>query len=172
MEDVMNDFSLMKRLVFAMLATGAAAWGQDCSNWSNQHLQGTYVGAGSGSSDASQLLGAGFPSGLVPEVNVFAFTLDGRGGATGGWAQINSGGTQLSFQLVGAKYSVQTDCSFQIAFTWKVKEFGVTYTVQHLGVWVPKPGGLELHFSLVGVPPGKPVAGFDLGVAYRISMQD
>jgi hypothetical protein len=164
----------MKRLVFAilfaMMAAGAAAWGQDCSNWTNNDLRGTYVGAGSGSSDASQLIpGMGFPSGLVPEINVFAFALDGRGGVTTGWAAINSGGTQLNFQLVGGKYSVQPDCSFQITFTWKIKELGVTYTVQHVGVWVPKPGSLELHFSLVGAPPGRPGPGFDLGVAYRIS---
>jgi hypothetical protein len=165
----------MKRLVFAtlfaMIAVGTTAWGQDCSNWTNYDLRGTYAGSGSGSIDPSLLLpGMGFPSGLVPGFYVVALTLDGRGGATG-WVSTNSGGTQFSFQSVGIKYSVQPDCSVQMSFTWKIKELGATFTVQRVAVIVPKPSSLELHMNLVGASPGKPPGpGFDLGIVYRISM--
>lgn len=166
----------MKRLVFAtlfaMIAVGAAAWGQDCSNWTNYDLRGTYAGSGSGSTDPSVLLpGMGFPSGMVPGFSVGAMVLDGRGGATG-WASINSGGTQLNFQMVGSKYSIQPDCSVQMSFTWKIKELGVTFTAQRMAVMVPKVSGLELHMNLVGAAPGKAGPGFDLVIMHRISMQN
>ena len=167
----------MKRLVFgmllAMMAVGLNAWGQDCSNWTNYDLRGTYAGSGSGSLDPSLVVpGMGLPSGMVPEFSVGAMTLDGRGGITG-WASINSGGTQFNFQLVGGKYSMQPDCSVQVTFTWKIKELGVTFTVQRVAVVVPKLSGLELHTNLVGATPGKPPGpGYDLTVLSRISMQN
>lgn len=102
---------------------------------------------------------------------VAAVAFDGRGGAAG-WVSMNSGGTQFNFQLVGSKYSVQPDCSVQMSFTWKIKELGVTFTVQRVAVVVPKPGALEVHMNLVGAAPGKqPGPGFDLGIMHRISMQ-
>ncbi len=165
----------MKRLVFgalfAMIAIGASAWGQDCSNWTNYDLRGTYAGSGSGSIDPSLLLpGMGLPPGMVPGFYVAAVALDGHGSATG-WVSANLGGTQFSFQLVGMKYSMQPDCSVQMSFTWKVKELGVTFTVQRVAVLVPKPSSLELHMNLIGAAPGKPPGpGFDLGIVYRISM--
>src|SRR5271157_4282883 len=99
----------MKRLIFAtlfaMLAVGATAWGQDCSNWANNDLRGTYAISGSGTIDPSLLLpGMGFPAGSVPGFYVGAFTLDGRGAGTAGWISSNSGGTQFNFQMVGIKY--------------------------------------------------------------------
>lgn len=166
----------MKRLIFvtlfSIIALGATAWGQDCSNWTNFDLRGTYALSGSGTIDASVLLpGMGIPAGSAPTVYVGAFTLDGRGAATAGWVSTNLGGEQSTFQMVGIKYSMQPDCSVQMSLTWKIKEFGVTFTVQRVGVVVPKPGGLELHMSLVGSSPGKPPGpGPDLTVAYRISM--
>jgi hypothetical protein len=60
-----------------------------------------------------------------------------------------------------------------MSFTWKIKELGATFTVQRVAVVVPKPSGLEVHMNLVGAAPGKPPGpGFDLGVVYRISMQN
>jgi hypothetical protein len=157
--------------LLAMIAVGTTARGQDCSNWTTFDLRGTYTGSGSDSLDPSLLVpGMGLPPGGVPGRYVVALALDGRGGATG-WASENSGGIQLNSQLVGAKYSMQPDCSVQVSFTWKIRELGVTITSQHVGVIVPKPGALELHLNLVGAAPGKPPGlGFDLGIVYRISM--
>ena len=165
----------MKRLVFATLfaiiAVGTT-WGQDCSNWTNFDLRGTYAISGSTTMDPSLLLpGMGFPAGSVPGFYVGAFGFDGRGAGSAGWISTNLGGSQFTFQMVGIKYSMQPDCSVQMSLTWKIKELGVTFTVQRVGVVVPMPGGLQLHMSLVGASPGKPPGpGFDLGIAYRISM--
>jgi hypothetical protein len=166
----------MKRLIFvtlfAMIAVGATAWGQDCGNWTNNDLRGTYAMSGSGTIDPSLLLpGMGIPAGSVSGFYVGAFTLDGRGTGTAGWVSSNLGGSQSTFQMVAIKYSMQPDCSVQMSLTWKIKELGVTFTVQRVGVVVPKPGGLELHMSLVGASFGKPPGpGPDLAIAYRISM--
>jgi hypothetical protein len=109
----------MKRLIFvtlfAMIAVGATAWGQDCGNWTNNDLRGTYAMSGSGTIDPSLLLpGMGIPAGSVSGFYVGAFTLDGRGVGTAGWVSANTGGSQFSFQMVGIKYSMQPHCSVQI----------------------------------------------------------
>ena len=171
----------MKRIVFAttfavcLMTVVAPAWAQDCSNWNNSYLAGTYTMSGSGYVDPSRFLpGMGLPSGAVPMFWVGAFTLDGSGGGSG-WVSSNAGGSQLSTQLVGVKYSMQPDCSVQMSFSSKIKELGVTVgPIQRLMVVVPKPGTLELelHMIVVGSGPGQPPGSqFDLGVAHRISRQ-
>jgi hypothetical protein len=169
----------MKRLVsVTMVATcllvfSPAVTAQDCSNWSNSTVQGTYTMSGSGFIDLSKVLpGMGLPSGLIPMSWVGAHTYDGSGGGTG-WVSFNAGGSQLNAQLVGLTYAMQSDCSLQSTFSMKVKELGITVgPFPRLEVVVTKPGALELHMILVGNGPGKPpAAGLDLGVAYRISTQ-
>jgi len=171
----------MKKMAFAtmfavcLMAVVAPAWAQDCSNWNNSHLAGTYTMSGSGYTDPSRFLpGMGLPSGAIPMFWVGAFTLEGNGGGSG-WVSSNAGGSQMNVQLVGVKYSMQPDCSVQMSFSSKIKELGVTVgPFQRLMVVVPNRNGLDmdLHMIFVGGGPGQPPGSqFDLGVAHRISRQ-
>lgn len=164
---------IRSRFTMCLMAVVATAWAQDCSYWKNWHLGGTYTASGSGYIDPSRFLpGMGFPSETIPMFWVGAFTLDGSGGG-GGWMSGNAGGSQVNFQLLDIKYSMQPDCSVQMSFSIKIKELGVTLgPFQSVMVVVPKPGALELHMILVGSGPGKPRdPHFDLSVAHRISTQ-
>ncbi|MBZ5624145.1 MAG: hypothetical protein LAQ69_36420 [Acidobacteriia bacterium] len=169
----------MKRFVSAMmfgaclLAASPVLRAQDCGNWINWDLRGTYTMSGSGFIDLSKVLpGVGLPSGPIPMFWVGAFTYNGAGGGTG-WVSTNAGGGQMNAQLVGLTYSMKSDCSVQVAFSMKLTELGITIGPFHrLMVVVPKPEALELHMIFVGSGPGKPPdVGFDLGVAHRISTQ-
>jgi hypothetical protein len=170
----------MKRIVSAaMLAAGLLAVAplvraQDCYNVSSFHLRGTYVGASSGWMDPSKVLqGMGLPSGLVQSTSVGAFTLDGAGGG-GGWISVNTGGSQMNFQIAALKYSINSDCSIQATWSLTIKELGITIgPYSRLGVIVGRPDVLEIHWMFAGTPLGTPAgAGVDLGVAYRISFRN
>ena len=146
---------------------------QDCSNWSAWDLRGTYTLAGSGWLDLSKVLPrAGLPSALAPMNWVASHALNGAGGGTG-WVSFNVAGGQLNAQLVGLKYSMNSDCSFQVTWSLTVKELGVTVgPFTRFGVIAGRPDALELHSLLIGTPPGMAAGpGLDLGVARRISTQ-
>jgi len=168
----------MKRLVLVTMFAAAflltsAAKAQDCSNWSNWDLRGTYTMSGSGFIDLSRVVpGAGLPSGLIPMTWVGAHTYNGAGGGTG-WVSINAGGNQMNAQFVGLTYSAKANCSIQVTFSMKVAELGnlVVGPVTRLVVPAPMPAGLELHMILGGPAPGTPGGALDLGVSHRISMQ-
>ena len=169
----------MKRIVSAtmfasgLLAVAPLVRAQDCSNMSNWDLRGTYTGASSGWTDISKVLpGMGLPSGLVQATSVGAFTFNGAGGG-GGWISVNTGGGQMNSQIAALKYSMNSDCSVQVTWSLKIKEFGITIgPFSRLGVIVVRPDALEIHWMFAGTHPGTPAgAGVDLGVAHRISMQ-
>ena len=169
----MKQFISIVTFGVCLLAISPAARAQNCSNWTNWDLRGTYTMSGSGYVDLSKLFpGMGLPAGAVPMFWVGAFVHDGKGGGTG-WVSLNGGGGQMHAQLVGLTYSMEPDCSVQISFSMQFKETGTTIgPIQRLAVVVPTPGALELHMILVGSGPGNPPApGFDLGVAHRISLQ-
>ena len=165
----------MKRLfitvVGCILTALPAVKAQDCSNWTNWALRGTYTMSGSGFSDTMGL--PGLPTGTAPMFWVGAFTFDGAGSGTG-WVSMNVSGTRLRIQLVDMKYSMQPDCSVQWTSSLKFLDLGViSPTYNRLAVVVPKPGGeLELHMVFRGYPVGTtPATAYDIGVAHRISMQ-
>jgi opacity protein-like surface antigen len=166
----------MKRFCLAVIMVAAcvpATQAQDCSNWSNWDLRGTYTMSGNGFVDLSKVLPVpGLPSGAIPVFWLGAHTYDGAGGGTG-WVTFNAAGTQISLQLVDFTYSMKSDCSVQVKFSGRIRELGITVgPFPRLMVIVPKPGQLELHMIFVGSAPGKPAdAGFDLGVTHRISTQ-
>ena len=164
----------MRRLVSVimlgscLLAISPGVRAQDCSNWTNWDLRGTYAMSGSGWIDPSKLVPA-LPAGTVPMSWVGSVVYNGVGRETG-WVSVNAGGGQLNIQLTGLTYSVQTDCSVQVSFFMKPKEFpGVTIgPVSRVLVIAGKPDALELLMILAGGGPGTPV---DVGVERRISMQ-
>lgn len=163
----------MKRLVsvtmFAacLLASSPVVRAQDCSNWSNYDLRGTYTMSGSGWIDLSKLV-ATLPAGTIPMSWVGADMWDGKGGGTG-WVSVNAGGVQLTVQLVGKVYAVKADCSVQESFSMKIKELGITLgPFSRLLVIGGTPEALEVYGMFVGAGPG---SGVDLMVAHRISMQ-
>src|SRR5690348_12385589 len=95
----------MKRLGSAtmmaacILVFSGAARAQDCSDWSNWDLRGTYTMSGNGFVDLSKILpGAGLPSGAVPLFWVGAHTLNCAGGGTG-WVFFNAAGSQFGIQF-------------------------------------------------------------------------
>ena len=166
----------MRKLIVAtvsaicLTAMAPAVRAQDCSNWNNSRLAGTYTMSGKGSSDLSKIVpGLGFPSGLTPIYWVGALVLDGAGGGSG-WVSMNAGGMQLTVQLVGMKYSMQSDCSVQWTASMKQKDLGLTLgPVQRVMVVVPKPDALELHMLTAGSGLGQPpTPAFDSGIAYRV----
>jgi hypothetical protein len=58
-----------------LVILSAAVQAQDCSNWSNWDLRGTYTMSGSGFIDLSKVLpGSGLPSGMIPMTWVGAHT--------------------------------------------------------------------------------------------------
>ncbi len=167
----------MKRLiilVFACILTILpVVKAQDCSNWSNWDLRGTYTLSGSGYIDLSKAFpGAGLPSGMSPMSWVGAHAYNGTGGSTG-WISFNMGGTQINAQYVGYTYSMKPDCSVQVSFRLKLTDLGITSGVNtSLKVVVPRPAGqLELHSTIVGNAFGtSPGTSVGLEVMQRISM--
>jgi len=154
------------------LAAPTVVRAQDCSNWTNWDLRGTYTMAGSGYLDLSKMFpGKGFPEGLSPMSFVGGHVYNGYGGGTG-WLSMNVGGTQMSPDYSTYTYSIKADCSVLVTYSLTFKELGVTIPFTRIGVVVPKPGGLELHSLSVGRPVGTPAgAGLNLNVLHRISMQ-
>jgi len=178
---------MTRQISMVVLATGllgisAAVHAQDCSNWNNTHLAGTYTMSGGGSIDLSKALPGvpGMPAGLVPLYWVGATVFDGAGGATG-WVALNAAGNQLSGTFVNKKYSIKPDCSVQVTYSLKINELQglVVGPFSHLMVLVVKNDNpwwyatsLELHTMTAGTTPGTPPAPLlDSGVMYRISMQ-
>jgi hypothetical protein len=157
--------------VICMLTVLPAVKAQDCSNWSNYDLRGTYTMSGSGYIDVSKVFPTlGLPSGMVPMSWVGAHTYDGKGKGTG-WVSINAGGNQMTAQMA-VTYSMQPNCSLKITFTMTIPELGITAgPFPRLAVVNPTPSGLELNMILGGPAPGTPGAGLDLGASHRISMQ-
>ncbi len=167
----------MKRFVsvvmFAMwlLALSPVVRAQECRNWTNWDLRGTYTMSGSGWIDLSKVA-PGLPAGFTPMSWVGLERLDGHGGATG-WVSANAGGVQLNFEFVNKTYAVQADCSVQVTYSMKVKEMGgaIIGPSSRLFVIQGTPGepwgSLELDGILVGAGPG---TGVDLMVAHRISL--
>lgn len=183
----------MKRIVSlamfvaCLLAVSPVVRAQDCSNWSNADLRGTYTMSGSGWIDLSKFL-AGIPglpplpTGFIPMSWVGVVTLDGAGGG-GGWVSFNGGGNQMSASIVNKKYSIKPDCTIQESFSLKINELPpsvppigpitrlVVPVVKQEG-WRWMPPALELHMIWQGTAPGTPTGpGIDSGVAYRISLQ-
>lgn len=158
----------------ACLLTVLPAKAQDCSNWTNWDLRGTYALSGTGYIDLSKAFpGANLPSGMSPFNWVGAQALDGAGGGTG-WVSYNFGGNQLTAQFVGYTYSMKADCSVQVTFRLKFKELGTTGAPQtRINIVVPSPTGqLELDSIGVGTPFGTPAgASLSLDVKRRISLQ-
>jgi len=160
--------SLVSATMFAtcLLAVSPGGRAQDCNNWTNMHLRGTYTMAGSGWIDLSKL-DAGLPTGTVPMSWVGANTMDGKGGGAG-WVSLNAGGIQVTIELVNKTYAVKADCSVEESFYMKIKELGKTIgPAYRLVVIGGSPGALELHGIFLGGGPGTPV---DLFTARRISM--
>jgi len=167
----------MKRFVWiAMVAAGALALSpsiraQDCGNWNNSHLRGTYTMSGSGWIDPSKVA-PGLPAGLVPMGWVVAAALDGAGRGKG-WGSVNMGGVQINFDFTSMTYQVKADCRVTFAYSMKIKEFpGIPESTQErIAVLMPRGGhgqDLELGIMVVGAGPGTMI---DSGVAKRISMQ-
>ena len=159
-------------LVACILTVLPAVKAQDCSNWTNWDLRGTYVGSGDGYLDLSKLFpGKGFPSGLTPMSLVIGHVYNGAGGATS-WVSMNVGGTQFNPEFTAYSYSMQADCTVRVTYTLNFKELGTSLSFTRIGVVVPKPGGLEIHSLSVGKPVGTPAgAGLNLNVLHRISLQ-
>ena len=160
-----------------LLTVSPVSRAQDCSSMTNWDLRGTYTMSGSGYVDPSKLFpGLGLAPGPVPMFWVGAHTWDGTGGGTG-WVTINSGGNQMTAQIVATKYSINTNpdlpCAIHASFSMQIKALGITVgPFQRILVPSGKPDSLELHMIFEGTPLGAaPVAGFDIGVERRISMQ-
>ena len=171
----MKRMACIGMLLACVLAASSVASAQNCSNWSNWDLRGTYAMSGSGYIDLSKVFpGMGFPSGPVPLYWVGAHTYNGKGGGSG-WIVLNAGGGQLHGKLVGKSYAVQPDCSVQETFSVALQETGTTIgPFQRIGVVAPMPlypWALDLYMILGGSEPGNaPAPGFDSGVAHRISL--
>jgi hypothetical protein len=171
----------MKRFVsgalFAtcLLAASSVVGAQDCSNWANWDLRGSYTLSGSGYIDLSKTFpGAGLPSGMSPFNWVGGHALNGAGGeTTPGWVVFNMGGYQINAQYVDYTYSMKANCSVLVTFRLKLTDLGVTTGVQtSLKVVVPKPGELQLDSITLGTALGTPAASsLGVEVMHRISMQ-
>ncbi|MBI1789404.1 MAG: hypothetical protein HYR60_17860 [Acidobacteria bacterium] len=163
----------MKRLVsltmFAayVLLVLPRAQAQDCSDWSNFDIRGTYAMSGSGWIDLSKLVPA-LPAGTIPMAWVGAVSYNGRGGGAG-WVALNAGGVQMAIELVNLAYQVKADCSVAVSYSMKLKELGITLgPVSRILVVAGRGQALELNGIQAGAGPGTPV---DLMVARRISIQ-
>ncbi len=148
----------MRRLIAAMMLTtfvlAVCAQAQDCSDWTNWDVRGTYTAAG-------QRLDA-------PDSWVGAIALNGTGGGTG-WVSANNAGIQVNVQLVDLTYSVKADCSVQMTVSMKIKELGITVgPLSRIMVIMGKAEDLEVRGMWVGTGPGSEV---DTFVARRISMR-
>jgi len=159
--------NLFIRLSVCALMVLPAMKAQDCSNWTNWDLRGTYTMSGSGWIDLSKLVPT-LPSGTVPMSWVGAHSYTGNGGGTG-WISMSAGGVQLNIQLIGLTYAVKADCSVQVSFSMQAKQLpGVTIgPVSRVLVIAGKGEALELFMMLGGAGPGMPQ---DIGVSRRISM--
>jgi len=162
----MKRFVSFMTFAAGLLAVSPVASAQDCSDWTNWDLRGTYAISGSGWIDLSKLA-PGLPAGLTPISWVGLENMDGNGVATG-WVSANAGGVPLTFDFVNKTYAVQADCSVQVTFSMKVKELGgaVIGPVSRILVIAGQKDqqDLELEMILVGGGPGTSV---DLGVARR-----
>lgn len=161
----------MKRLVSVtmfvgcVLAVAPQLGAQDCSNWTNFDLRGTYTLVGGGWVDLSKEVDPNLPKGYSPQAFVQAFVLDGRGSGTG-WISANFGGVQFNAQ-VRWTYAMQADCSVKGTHSFNIS-----------GVWSPpsaviwviagKRDDLELNGFVLGTGPG---LGVSHATARRISMQ-
>jgi len=168
----------MKRLfsvamfVSCVLAVAPLLRAQDCSNWTDWDLRGTYTAAGNGWIDLSKAVDKSLPAGYSPQAFVQAFTFDGKGSGTG-WISSNLGGVQFSAPVKWT-YAMQADCSVQGTHSFKIS--GVwTAPVSILWVVAGKPGApdaqssdLELRGIILGTGPGSQVPH---ATARRISMQ-
>ena len=130
---------------------------QDCSNLNNWDLRGIYAFSGSGWMDFSKLVPT-MPAGTVPMAGVGVISLDGIGGGTG-WTSANSGGIQMTNELVNLTYQVKPNCSVVMTFSIKVKELGGATIGPMSRVAVISRRGLEIELLgiLVGAGPGMPV---------------
>jgi hypothetical protein len=155
-------------LAAALVTVSPVVQAQDCSNWGNWDLRGTYAMSGSGWIDLSKLVSS-LPAGSIPMSWVGAVSYNGSG-AGAGWVSMNAGGVQLSIRLIGLTYAVKADCSVQVNFSMQFKELpGVTVgPVARVLVIAGKGDALELFMILGGIGPGSPV---DSALARRISMQ-
>ena len=127
--------------------------------------------SGSGWRDLSKISPT-LPTGMVPVAFVGMVTMDGRGAGTG-WLNINMGGVQVTGTFLNMTYQVNTDCTFQVSYSIKVKELGVNLGPDSRSFVIfpggPNPGDrpLEAHGLLVGTGPSTTV---DIAVIKRISV--
>ncbi len=166
----------MKGTAFAGVFTAcfliavSPARAQDCSDWSNWDLRGTYTMNGSGWIDPSTLAPA-LPKGTVPLKWVGAAVFDGSGSATA-WVLANGGGVQLTMRSKNITYQMRSDCSLTLTAVWTVDELGGMSIGPFVRVLVvgPRQPAFEAYGIMAGAAaPGGPVEGF---TARRISMKN
>lgn len=163
----MKDLFVATISAVALLGLSPVCRAQDCSNWSNYDLRGTYVHSGSGWIDFSKLVPS-LPSGTVPMAWVGAGSYNGRGSGTG-WVLINAGGMQMSVAFVNMTYDLKPDCSVVHSYSMRVKELGITLgPLSRVSVIAGSGYALELVGITVGAGPGMPM---DLSHSRRISME-
>ena len=140
---------------------------QDCRNWSDWDLRGTYTAAGSGWINLAKEVDPGLPAGYSPQAFVQAFTFDGKGGGSG-WISSNLGGVQFNAEVKWT-YSMQPDCSVKGTHSFKI---GGQWTAPNAVLWVisghGQSGDLELRGIILGAGPGSSVPH---ATARRISMK-
>lgn len=162
----------MKRLVGVIFVTSffgfsAICRAQDCSNWSNEDLRGTYATSGDGWIDLSKLNPA-LPAGYTPKSFVGAIGIDGWGNGKG-WLSLCAGGIQMTMEFVNMTYDVKSNCSVAMNYSLKVKELGTTIgPMSQVAVIAGNGPGLELIGMEVGTGPGSMVTDIH---SKRISMQ-
>ena len=150
-----------------MLVASHAANAQDCSDWSNRDLRGTYTMTGSGWIDLSKMVPT-LPPGSIPMSWAGAFSWDGEGKGTG-WVSINAGGVQMNIAFVNMTYDMKPDCSVAVSYSSRIKELGTTLGPDaRILVVTGTPAALGLDGIQVGAGPGTMV---DLLTARRISMR-
>jgi len=154
-------------LVVSLYVLSPICKAQDCSDWKNWDLRGTYATSGSGWMDLSKIVPT-LPAGSVPVSWVGAGSYNGRGGGTG-WVSLNAGGVHMNLEFVNMTYDVKPDCSVVISNSLKVKELGITVgPVSRVEVIAGKWPELELFGVMVGAGAGTAV---ESSFARRISMQ-
>lgn len=162
----------MRRL--SLLATAAAlglvcpsAKAQDCSDWTNWDVRGTYTLVVSGWIDLSKDVNKSLPAGYSPTAGVQAFTWDGKGQGTG-WISVNLGGIQFDAPVKWT-YAVGADCKIQGTHSFNI---GGVWTPPQKVAWVISKTAdngpvLELKGLKLGTGPGSEVTH---ATARRISM--